>query len=129
MTQLKTSIYLHCSSTLNGLHLAPVTVRIDVDFDKMRKFYDKYVFIVIKIKYVNFDNINNIYDKLNFIIYYTQFITTNINFIKKYTHRIMFYTHDGTVHSGTLEFPTLYLVQILKELVFIPSIVTFFIKT
>jgi hypothetical protein len=78
MTQLKTSIYLHCSSTIHGLHLAPITVRIDVDFDKICMFYDKicisndkYVFIIVKIKYMNFDNISDIYDKLNFTTYYT----------------------------------------------------------
>ena len=47
---------------------------MDVDFNKICVFCDKYcicidkcVFIIIKIKYVNSDKINNICDKINFI--------------------------------------------------------------
>ena len=47
---------------------------MDVDFDKIDMFCDKYcvyfdkcVFIIIKIKYMNLGRINDICDKINFI--------------------------------------------------------------
>jgi hypothetical protein len=66
---------------------------IRIDFDKIYVFYNKYcvrinkfVFIVVKIEYVNFDRINDIYDKVYFItklhIFYLNkyFIKTHIIF-------------------------------------------------
>ena len=55
-----------------------------VDFDKICMFcdiccvcIDKYMFIVVKIKYVNFSRISDIYDKVNFTTNYTHFTTLN----------------------------------------------------
>ncbi len=55
---------------------------IRVNFDKICIFCDKYIFIIIKIKYVNSDKINDICDKVNFIINYTHFTIPDIYFIK-----------------------------------------------
>ena len=55
-----------------GKHLGPTTW-ISVDFDIICKFYgkycvfiNKYVFVIIKIKYVNSDRICDICNKINF---------------------------------------------------------------
>ena len=45
---------------------------------------NKYIFIVIKIKYVNYERISDIYDKVNFTINYTYFIILD-NILLKYT--------------------------------------------
>jgi hypothetical protein len=57
----------------NGENLGPVTRGLGVDFDKICVFcgkccvrIDKFVFIVVKIKYVNSDRISYICDKVNF---------------------------------------------------------------
>ena len=63
-----------------------------VDFNKICMFCDKYfvrinkyVFIVIKIKFMNSSKINDICDKVNFNTNYTHFTTPNIYFIKTHT--------------------------------------------
>ena len=77
-----------------------------VGFDKMSVFGDncwvssgKYVFIIVKIKYVNSDSMSDICDKLNFTINYTQYTTTDKTFIRKHINLIMFDTRNGTLES------------------------------
>jgi hypothetical protein len=61
---------------------------------------DKYVFIVIKIKYMNSGNINDICYKLKFTTSYTYFTIKNTNFIKTHINIIILNTFDGTVRYG-----------------------------
>ena len=94
--------------TLRSRHEINVNFnKICVFCDKYYVYINKYVFIVIKIKYMNFDKISNIYDKINFIINYTHCTTFNIYFIK--THINIFLT-NLTQRSVTglkeFEFPT-----------------------
>ena len=51
----------------------------------------KYVFIVVKIKFVNSGNIGNICDKFNFTSKYTYFTTTDI-YLSKTTYILQFFT-------------------------------------
>jgi hypothetical protein len=65
--------------------------RTSVSFDKMGVFCDKfcvsngkYVFIIVKIKFMNFDNMSDICGKLDFTIDYIYFTTIDKYFIKKH---------------------------------------------
>jgi hypothetical protein len=85
-----------------GKHLGPATrfVLILIKFVFCGKYCfrsDKYVSIVVKIKYVNSGNISDICDKLNFTTSYTHFTATNTNFIKTHTNITIFYTFGETV--------------------------------
>ena len=66
---------------------------------------DKYVSIVIKIKYINSDNMSNIYDKLKFIINYT-YLSQQTHILSKNTYILQLLTLVmRQSRNGTFEFP------------------------
>ena len=65
---------------------------------------DKYVSIVIKIKYINSDNMSNIYDKLKFIINYT-YLPQQTHILSKNTYILQLLTLvTRQSRNGTFEF-------------------------